>query len=344
VSLPALRQQLAALSPPPHAGTATIPTGLPALDGVLSGGGLPSGRLTELLGRRGSGRTTLVRQLVAAAVEARRWVAVVDGSRTLAPRDWAAIGDSGRLWVVRPPGPDRGAWCADILLRSGAFSLVVLDSVPALPHQVAVRLTRLAREHDVALVVTGEVTSGVVGSAVRLRIEKRAEGRGQRADKGRGQRAEPAAPRPAPHESRITISVEKGGSHHPVEVRCAIDVARRLCAHPEVPDRRGVAKRNRRGELVDAAVVRTGNAHGSSSAIAAHNATLPYKRRCAETPRDWLDDTPGRSLLGREADRPDRVATRARGNRGRRTLADPRGHDGYGGQSALRRRRRATVG
>jgi hypothetical protein len=301
VSLPALRQQLAALSPPPHVGTAAIPTGLPALDRVLSGGGLPSGRLTELLGRRGSGRTTLVRQLVAAAVEARRWVAVVDGSRTLAPRDWAAIGDSGRLWVVRPPAPDRGAWCADILLRSGAFSLVVLDSVPALPRQVAVRLTRLAREHDVALMVTGDDASGVIGSAVRLRITKRAEGKGQRADKGRGQRAEPAAPRPAPHESRITISVEKGGSHHPVEVRCAIDVARRLCAHPEVPDRRGVARRNRQGERVESPHRKPGaEGRGQRAEQTGQRAegragderrdergpiaggTLPHKRRCAE--------------------------------------------------------------
>jgi recombination protein RecA len=331
VSLPALRQQLADLSPPPRAGSATIPTGIDALDRVLSGGGLPSGRLTELVGRRGSGRTTLVRQIVEAAVAARRWVAVVDGSRTLAPRDWAGIGDRGRLWIVRPPAPDLGAWCTDILLRSGAFSLVVLDGAPPLPRQVAVRLTRLAREHDVALVLTGEAASGVVGSAVRLRMEKRAEGRGHRTDKsrgqrageGRGQRAEGRAgntasrvPRPAPYESRITshesrvtnpesritIAVEKGCSHHPVEVRCAIDVARRLCAHPEVPDRRGVARRDRQGEQVESPHRKPGTGGRGQRAIEGRgqraegragdeqrderrpiaSGTLPYKRRCAE--------------------------------------------------------------
>jgi hypothetical protein len=294
VSLPALRQHLAALSPPPRAGSATIPTGIAVLDRVLSGGGLPSGRLTELVGRRGSGRTTLVRQIVEAAVAARRWVAVVDGSRTLAPRDWATISDSGRLWIVRPPGPGQGAWCTDILLRSGAFSLVVLDNALPLPRQVAVRLTRLAREHDVTLVVTGEATAGMVGSAVRLRIEKRAEGRGQRAEPAVARHESRVPPhesritshesRVTNHESRITITVEKGGSYHPVEVRCAIDVARRLCAHPEVPDRRGVARRNRQGERVESPHRKPG-AEGRASdeqRDPVASGTLPYKRRCAE--------------------------------------------------------------
>src|SRR5688572_6435780 len=157
MSVVALRQQLAAILAPPRVGGAVaIPTGIEALDRALSDGGIPNGRLTEIQGTLGSGRTSLVRHLVTAAVVARRWVAVIDGSRTLAPREWAEAGNSGRLWVIRPPGADRSAWCADILLRSGAFSLVVLDSAPALPRPIAVRLTRLAKEHDVALVVVGD--------------------------------------------------------------------------------------------------------------------------------------------------------------------------------------------
>ncbi len=117
----ALRQQLAAILAPPRVGDAVaIPTGIEALDRALSGGGVPSGRLTEIQGALGSGRTSLVRQLVLTAVAERRWTAVIDGSRTLAPREWAEAGDSGRLWGIRPPGADRSAWCADILLRSGA--------------------------------------------------------------------------------------------------------------------------------------------------------------------------------------------------------------------------------
>jgi RecA/RadA recombinase len=151
------------------------------LDRALSDGGLPCGRLTEIQGARGSGRTTLVRQLVMSAVEAGRWVAIIDGSRTLTPREWADAGASGRLWVIRPPGADRSAWCADILLRSGAFSLVVLDSAPVLPRPIVVRLTRLAKEHDIALVIVGDTP--VVGSAVRLRVKRtRSEVRGQRSE------------------------------------------------------------------------------------------------------------------------------------------------------------------
>src|SRR5512145_1066322 len=230
MTVSALRQQLAAILAPPRVGGAVaIPTGIEALDRALSDGGVPSGRLTEIQGARGSGRTTLVRHLVMTAVAARRWVAIIDGSRTLAPREWAEAGDSGRLWVIRPHGADKSAWCADILLRSGAFSLVVLDSPPPLSRQVAVRLTRLAKEHDVALVIVGD--SPVIGSAVRLRL-KRAAGNGQRA-------ARPDSRFPIPdsrsaespvtsHQSRISVVIEKGGVQHAVEVSCAIEMARRL--------------------------------------------------------------------------------------------------------------------
>jgi hypothetical protein len=278
MSLPALRQQLAAiLAPPRVGGAAAIPTGIEVLDRALSDGGVPSGRLTEIQGTLGSGRTSLVRQLVLTAVTERRWTAVIDGSRTLAPREWADAGDSGRLWVIRPPGADRSAWCADILLRSGAFSLVVLDSAPALPRPVAVRLTRLAKEHDVALVVVGDTP--VIGSAVRLRVKRT---RGQRPEV-RGQNIVPHAPHP-----RITILVEKGGTQHAVEVSCVFEMARRLRAHSEVPDRRGVATRNRRGEKVDSPHRREPGARTSppeperKADEARLGATLPRKRRFAE--------------------------------------------------------------
>jgi hypothetical protein len=288
MSVVALRQQLAAILAPPRVGGAVaIPTGIEALDRALSDGGIPNGRLTEIQGTLGSGRTSLVRQLVTAAVAARRWVAVIDGSRTLAPREWAEAGDSGRLWVIRPPGADRSAWCADILLRSGAFSLVVLDSAPALPRPIVVRLTRLAKEHDVALVVVGDAP--VIGSAVRLRVKRTKP-------EGRGQRPVPRAPGAELHvrQSRITISIDKGGSQHAVEVPCAFELARRLRAHSEVPDRRGVATRNRRGEKVDSPHRRESGARAAApgqernaeperiGAPAPGPATLPRKRRFAE--------------------------------------------------------------
>jgi hypothetical protein len=278
MSVSALRQQLAAILPPPRAGdAAAIPTGVDALDRALSDGGVPSGRLTEIQGARGSGRTTLVRQLVMTAIEARRWVAVIDGSRTLAPREWAEAGSSGRLWVIRPPGADRSAWCADILLRSGAFSLVVLDGAPSLPRQVVVRLTRLAKEHDVALVVVGD--HPVIGSAVRLNVHRR------KVTGHRPQATGPAESRVTSHESRVLIRIDKGGTQHAVEVSCAIEVARRLRAHSEVPDRRGVATRNRRGEKVASPHRRESGGkgrEGEQQQPQQSGATLPRKRRFGE--------------------------------------------------------------
>ena len=282
MSVSALRQQLAAILPPPRAGdAAAIPTGIDALDRALSDGGVPSGRLTEIQGARGSGRTTLVRHLVMTAVAARRWVAIIDGSRTLAPREWAEAGDSGRLWVIRPSGADRSAWCADILLRSNAFSLVVLDSAPSLSRQVVIRLTRLAKEHDVALVVVGDTP--VIGSAVRLRVQRRSQAPGPRP-----QAPGPVESRVTSHESRILVLIEKGGLQHAVEVSCAIEMARRLHTHSEVPDRRGVATRNRRGEKVDSPHRRESNARRVTQDRDGENepqrsgTTLPRKRRFAE--------------------------------------------------------------
>ena len=281
MSLSALRQQLAAILPPPRAGdAAAIPTGIEALDRALSDGGVPSGRLTEIQGARGSGRTTLVRQLVLAAVSGRRWTAVIDGSRTLAPREWAEAGASGRLWVIRPHSADRSAWCADILLRSGAFSLVVLDGAPPLSRQVVVRLTRLAKEHDVAFVVVGDTP--VIGSAVRLRVERRkATGHRPRATGSYESQV-------TSHESRVTVRIEKGGVQHAVEVSCAFEMARRLRSHSEVPDRRGVATRNRRGEKVASPHRRQSGNNGREAGQQQEQqqppvaATLPRKRRFGE--------------------------------------------------------------
>jgi recombination protein RecA len=249
------------LSGPASSEFRALSTGVAALDAGLVGGGLPRGRLTEVVGVRGSGKATLLRLIVEQTLREAGWVAYIDATRTLAPRDWAHLGDREGLWMIRPRDPSRGAWCADVLLRCGAFALVVIDSAPVASRGVTVRLTRMARESGAALIIAGDEGSGsLVGGAVRLRVERRAQSveRGARSA-GRGDnalrttlRAQPSAlchPPPG-RERRMTILVEKGGgggTHRTVEVNCAIGVARRLCTHPEVPDRRGVARSGRRG-------------------------------------------------------------------------------------------------
>lgn len=231
-SLVALRQQLAELLEPVTREADRLPTGLAALDAALPGSGIPRGRVTEIVGRAGSGKTTLVRCVVEETVGRGIWVAYVDAGRTLAPRDWAHLGEAEGVWMIRPREAARAAWCADVLLRSGAFGLVVLDGAPALTRQIAVRLSRLARQTNTALVAVGEDASRpLLGGAVRLRTTGQKVIRGRRRAEWLGEQG---------GVRRIVVAVEKGGTYRTVEVSCAIGVARRVCPHPEVPDRRGV--------------------------------------------------------------------------------------------------------
>lgn len=231
MSLAALRQQLAAVVAGTPSTTPGLPTGLAALDAILPGGGIPAGRITELLAPQGLGKTTIARSLVAATITAGRCVGWVDATRTLDPRDWVTTKtsmDGDALWVVRPADPARAPWCADLLLRTGTFALVVLDGASVLPRMVGVRLAQLARNSDAALLLLGEGTrASEIGGALRL-VLKREE-----------------APK-----RRVTITLEKGGPYQHLQVGFSeapggISITRRICAHPEIPDRRGVARTRR---------------------------------------------------------------------------------------------------
>ncbi|MES2521339.1 MAG: hypothetical protein V4617_01485 [Gemmatimonadota bacterium] len=229
------------------------PTGVASLD-VALGGGLPRGRITEVVGASGAGRATLLRGVVARVLQGGGWVAWVDARRTAAPQSWTGLGK--RLVMVRPLEARRGAWCADQLLRSGVFALVVLDGAPPLHRVQGVRLSGLARERDAAFVVitdavTNGATTGRISGAVRLRVSRdtqdahgtvRSDARSDARGDARSNSQHTA------HETArgFRVIVEKGAALRTVEVNSAIVVARRVCAHSEIPDRRGVARGARR--------------------------------------------------------------------------------------------------
>jgi hypothetical protein len=249
MSLAVLRQQLAEIVEGTRPAMPGLATGVPALDAALPGGGLPRGRLTEITGTPGSGLTTFARQLVASTLQAGWWVAYIDAARTLAPRDWAALGAHDGLWVVRPNEPARGAWCADVLLRSGAFGLVVLDGAQALPRAVAVRLVRLARTSDAAFVLLSAdgQRAGVAG-ALQMRVQRAPDTKRRSTTLDLAARlgdAKPPAP-PSPttrRERRIQITIEKGAPVQKVVVAYEVERPRGVREDSAIPDRRGVARR-----------------------------------------------------------------------------------------------------
>ena len=109
-------------------GASALSTGCARLDQVL-GGGLPRGKLVEVAGPWSSGKTALVLGTAArlTAGERKRLCAYVDGRGELYPPSAAALGvDLERLLIVRPPAREV-ARAAEIVARSGAFTLIVLD-------------------------------------------------------------------------------------------------------------------------------------------------------------------------------------------------------------------------
>ena len=239
-TLSALRSQMHEVVVGARAAGPAWATGIALLDAAL-GGGIPRGRITEVVGAMAAGKAAMLRQVVTRVLSQGGWVAWVDARRTLSPQPWAGLGT--RLVMVRPHDHKRGAWCADVLLRSGVFALVVLDGAPLLSRVNGVRLAQLARERDAAFVVIADGTQASrVGGAVRLRIQACVVRRRSRDDSGTH------GTRDAIRDSTargFSVIVEKGGAYRTVEVNRVVVVACRMCADPEIPDRRGVARGTR---------------------------------------------------------------------------------------------------
>src|SRR5687768_1522731 len=112
---------------------AVIPTGSIALDVALGVGGLPRGRVIEVYGPESSGKTTVALHAVANAQRNGGIAAFIDAEHALDPDYAQALGvDTDALLVSQPDTGEQALEIADMLIRSGALDIIVIDSVAAL--------------------------------------------------------------------------------------------------------------------------------------------------------------------------------------------------------------------
>ena len=110
-----------------------IPTGSLALDAALGIGGVPRGRIVEIYGPESSGKTTLALQIVAEAQRAGGIAAFVDAEHALDPTYAARLGvDIDDILISQPDTGEQALEITDMLVRSGAIDVIVVDSVAAL--------------------------------------------------------------------------------------------------------------------------------------------------------------------------------------------------------------------
>jgi len=115
---------------------AAIPTGALTLDIALGIGGVPRGRIVEIFGNEASGKTTLAYHIVAQAQQAGGTAAFIDAEHALDPSYAKAVGiNLDELLLSQPDTGEQALDIADMLVRSGAIDVFVLDSVAALVPQ-----------------------------------------------------------------------------------------------------------------------------------------------------------------------------------------------------------------
>lgn len=112
---------------------AAIPTGSLALDAALGIGGVPRGRVVEIYGPESSGKTTLALQIIAEAQALGGIAAFIDAEHALDPSYAARLGvDIDEILISQPDTGEQALEIADMLVRSAAVDVVVIDSVAAL--------------------------------------------------------------------------------------------------------------------------------------------------------------------------------------------------------------------
>lgn len=118
---------------------AAIPTGALSLDLALGIGGVPRGRVVEIFGPESSGKTTIALHIIAEAQKTGGIAAFIDAEHALDPYYAGALGvDTEELLISQPDTGEQALEIAEMLVRSGALDVVVIDSVAALVPRVEI--------------------------------------------------------------------------------------------------------------------------------------------------------------------------------------------------------------
>ncbi len=118
---------------PAGQGISVIPTGSLALDIALGIGGIPRGRIVEVFGPEGSGKTTVCLHIIAEAQRGGGIAVFIDAEHALDPTYARTLGvNIDELLVSQPDNGEQALEIADLMVRSGAVDIVVVDSVAAL--------------------------------------------------------------------------------------------------------------------------------------------------------------------------------------------------------------------
>lgn len=116
-----------------------VPSGVLPLDVALGIGGYPKGRIVEIFGPEGSGKTTIALCAIAEAQKAGGTAAFIDAEHALDPRLAATLGvDIENLLLAQPDSGEQALYILDELVRTGAVDIVVVDSVAALTPQAEI--------------------------------------------------------------------------------------------------------------------------------------------------------------------------------------------------------------
>ena len=113
-----------------------ISSGSLSIDNVLGVGGFPRGRIIEIYGPESSGKTTLALQAIAECQKGGGKCAFIDAEHAIDPKYAKALGvDVDELILSQPDSGEQALEIAEVLIKSGAIDLIVIDSVAALVPQ-----------------------------------------------------------------------------------------------------------------------------------------------------------------------------------------------------------------